>query len=110
MIPVKPEARDGAHFVVFAKDQPEYLPLPANISHPHVETKWKLTWRERLHVLLRGNLYLTLMTFGHPLQPIRLSIMRDDIIGGDPYPECRIHPLNPHVLFHRFTSLFRRAA
>lgn len=78
MTPVTPETRPEANAVVFAKDQPEYLPLPANVQYPYVETKWRLTWKERLMVLFYGNLYLTLMTFGQPLQPIRCSTQRDE--------------------------------
>lgn len=78
MRPVKPEPREGAQFVEIAKDQPKYLPLPANYQSPYVETKWKLTWWERVQILLRGHLYLKIMTFGQPLQPIRLSLLRDE--------------------------------
>jgi hypothetical protein len=76
MTPITPEPRPNGHATVFAKDQPEYLPLPANIVGPCVETKWKLTWRERISALLRGHCYLTVMTFGKPLQPVRPSINR----------------------------------
>lgn len=78
MKPIKPESRKGASEVVFAKDQPEYEPLPANFDGTSVETKWKLSWRERWAVLRHGSLYLTLLTFGNALQPIRLSILRDE--------------------------------
>ena len=61
MKPIKPEPRQGVGEVVFAKDQPEYEPLPANFDGRSVETKWRLSWRERLHILFRGNLYLTLL-------------------------------------------------
>lgn len=62
--------------VVFAKDQPEYLPLPAlpvNSSDETgtVVTRWKLTWKERFRVLFGGDLYLWMLTFGKPLQPVR---------------------------------------
>lgn len=77
MKPITPELRNGIRQVVFAKDQPEYLPLPANFDGQEVETKWKLSWSERLRILLTGNLYLSLLTFGKPLQPIRLSVLRE---------------------------------
>jgi hypothetical protein len=60
--------------VVFGKDQPQYQPLPAVIEHGLVTTRWKLTWREKLQVALTGNLWLSLLTFNHPLQPIKLSV------------------------------------
>jgi hypothetical protein len=82
MNPITPESRPDARAVIFAKDQPEYLPLPANVSHPYVETKWELTWKERLYAMFRGTMYLTVMTFGNPLQPIRVSMLRDDDLHG----------------------------
>lgn len=77
MRPVKPEQRIGYEDVTFAKDQPEYIPLPAITDGNYVETKWRLSWRERLTTALRGNLYLSVLTFGRPLQPVRLSVVRD---------------------------------
>lgn len=59
--------------VVFAKDQPEYLPLPAYSRDGEVTSCWGMTWRERLRALLTGRVYLTLLTFGQPLQPQILS-------------------------------------
>lgn len=82
MKPVVPEPRSEAAVVVWAKDQPEYLPLPANVDSQHTETKWRLDWKERLHILFCGTLYMTTRNFGSPLQPIRLSVLRDDYIGG----------------------------
>lgn len=76
MLPITPEAREGMDPVVFAKDQPQYLPLPANVGHNYVETKWKLSWKERLHAFIMGSVYLTLKTYNEPLQPIRLSLLR----------------------------------
>lgn len=62
---------------MFAKDQPQYLPLPANVSRDgYVETKWRLSLKERIKILLSGSLYLHLMTFNQPLQPVRLSVER----------------------------------
>lgn len=62
--------RFGAVNVTYAEDQPEYLPLPVHRSEDgQVTSCWRLTWRERLRVLLRGRLFLTIHTFGDPLQP-----------------------------------------
>lgn len=78
MTPMTPEARWYAKAVVFAKDQPQYNQLPANVYGDYVETKWKLTWKERFALCLRGSLYLTVMTFDRPLQPIRMSVLRSE--------------------------------
>jgi hypothetical protein len=55
--------------VVFAKDQPEYLPLPAYRNDRETISRWQLTWRERLAVLLGGVIWLRQCNFGQPLQP-----------------------------------------
>lgn len=60
---------------VYAKDQPEYLPLPAYRT-PDVEEVtacWGMSWRERIRVLLTGRVYVTLLTFGKPLTPSIVS-------------------------------------
>lgn len=73
MKPVSPVV-PGHSEVVYAKDQPEYLPLPAHRTEDGcVTTRWKLTWQERLRVLFMGNIYLQLLTFNTPLQPVMLS-------------------------------------
>src|ERR1039458_6212029 len=81
MKPVVPEARPDARAVVYAKDQPEYKPLPANVQIPYTETKWALTWRELWYAFWRGVMYLTVMNFGGPPQPIHGSFAREEYIG-----------------------------
>lgn len=64
--------------VVFAKDQPEYLPLPAAVhpQDPQGTTTfcWQLSWRERWMLLWRGKLWHTVLTFKSNLQPQLLSV------------------------------------
>lgn len=61
--------------VVWAKNQPEYIPLPSVVSPDgRVITRWRLTWRERFQLLLHGEFYHQQLTFGHPLQPIKMTI------------------------------------
>lgn len=64
--------------VVFAKDQPQYLPLPAfrdsNDPEGVVVTCWGLSFLERLRLAVTGKLYFSQMTFGQPLQPQRPSV------------------------------------
>lgn len=55
-----------------AKDQPEYLTLPAWIepNFPgRVVSCWSLSWKERIRVLFTGRLWLSQLTFGENLQP-----------------------------------------
>ena len=56
--------------ITFAKDQPEYLPLPAYADGTgELVSCWKLTFYERLKILLTGRLWLWVLTFNQPLQP-----------------------------------------
>lgn len=80
MTPMTPEPRPGTSAVVFAKSQPQYRQLPANAGGGYVETKWKLTIKERFVLFFYGRLYLTVKTFDQPLQPIRMSVLRGDTI------------------------------
>jgi len=74
--PVYESAKElwGVAEVVYAKDQPQYLPLPAlRFLDGVVVTRWVLSWKERLRVLLTGSVYLSQLTFNSPLQPVKLS-------------------------------------
>jgi hypothetical protein len=67
---------------VWAKDQPEYLPLPSVVCDDGtVITRWRMTWRERWLAFWRGDLYLSQLTFNGPLQPQRPSIDAP-VLGG----------------------------
>ena len=79
MRPVDP-AIESLDFVEYAKNQPEYLTLPARRDREGtVVTCWKLTWRERLRIFLRGTFYLTVLTFNSPLQPIRVDLEKPEV-------------------------------
>lgn len=56
----------------FAADQPEYQPLPAwrSPTKNAVITCWKLSWAERIMVLLGGKIWIGVLTFGQKLQPL----------------------------------------
>lgn len=63
--------------VVYAKDQPPYRPLrtlPSNGPERKVLSRWALRPDQREAVARGADVYLELMTFGHPLQPIRMGI------------------------------------
>ncbi len=58
----------------YAKDQPEYNPLPCHRQpNGDITIRWKLTWKERILVAFGGSLWHTVKTFNQPLQPIRLT-------------------------------------
>lgn len=61
--------------VVFAKDQKEYLPLPAwRDSDGTVISCWGLSFKERIKLLFSGRVWLRLLTYNKPLQPQRLDV------------------------------------
>ncbi len=58
----------------YAEDQPEYLPLPAHKTPDGIVTScWTLSFKERLRVLIHGQVFLSQMTFNQPLQPVLLD-------------------------------------
>ncbi len=68
--------------VVFAKDQPEYQPLPAlKIDSPQGEVVscWQMTFKERIKVFVTGKIWLSLMSFNKPLTPSFMSVNRKDV-------------------------------
>jgi len=72
--PVIPGA--GLKEVFFAKNQPPYLPLPAvqnTDTTGTVTTRWHLTWKERAKIFFSGNLWLQILTFHKPPQPVKLT-------------------------------------
>lgn len=65
--------------IIYAKDQGEYLPLPANKDSDGIVTScWGMSWRERMRVALIGRVWVQTMTFNAPLQPIKVSVNRPD--------------------------------
>lgn len=82
MKPVSPVI-PGSNFreVVFAKNQPEYIPLPAVVeSNGQITTRWKLTLRERLQLLFKGSLWVQVLTGHAQLQPLILLTEAPEII------------------------------
>jgi hypothetical protein len=63
--------------VVFAKDQPQYIPLRALVlkgPERRVLTRWSLTDEQRKAIAEGADIFLELCTFGEPLQPIRMAV------------------------------------
>ena len=68
--------------IIFAKDQPEYLPLPAlkfDTPEGEVVSCWKLTFKERVLIMFTGKVWLSLLSFNKPLTPSFLAVDRKDI-------------------------------
>ena len=65
------------HEAIYAKDQPQYLPLRtlrSNTPGRAVLSRWTLTAEQRKAVAAGADIFLELLTFGGPLQPIRLAV------------------------------------
>lgn len=70
--------------IVFAKDQPQYKPLPAFRNEDpngmgEVISCWNLTFKERLKLLFTGKLWVSLCMFGKPLTPSFMTVNKDDV-------------------------------
>jgi len=71
--PVNPAA--SMPEVTYAKDQPQYIPLPVvRRDDGLVTTRWRFSWKERLRLLFTGDLWLQVHTFNHPLQPLAMTV------------------------------------
>lgn len=58
--------------VTYAKEQPEYNPLPAMRDEDGtIVSCWELTDAEVKAIIKHRKLYISIMTFNQPLQPIR---------------------------------------
>lgn len=71
------------HNVVFAKNQSQYLPLPAyqdDIQGGRVFHCWQLSFLERLKLLVTGKLWINVLNFHKPLQP-KLPIVNNPFKG-----------------------------
>jgi hypothetical protein len=61
----------------FAKNQDEYFTLPAHVTDDElgiVTTCWKINFKERIKILLFGKIYLQILTFLKPLQPLKMLV------------------------------------
>jgi hypothetical protein len=54
----------------FAKDQKEYIPLPAHRTENGIVTScWKLSLFESIKLLFTKKIYVSIMTYNNKLQP-----------------------------------------
>jgi hypothetical protein len=70
--------------VVFAENQPEYLPFPAHRfkgKEGRIVACWKLPFKERLKLLFTGKVWHQILTFNEPLQPQLLTVEKPDMTG-----------------------------
>lgn len=66
---------------VFAKDQPEYNPLPSHRNEAgDVTTCWQLTEEEIDKIKETKQIFLSVKTFNQPLQPLFMTTDINDVI------------------------------
>ena len=70
---MEPVNFDGAN-VVYGANQPEYMPLPAfRKENGEIWTCWKLSPEDLKRIQETGVIWLAMLTFNLPLQPVLLS-------------------------------------
>ena len=70
---------------IIAKDQSEYLPLPAfKDTEGQVVSCWQFSWQEIIKLIFRRKLFISQLTFNSPLQPIALDLDNPITIIGEP--------------------------
>lgn len=76
MRPVAP--RLGFPEITIAEDQHEYLPVTAGVFMGplgrEIVTRWQLTPEDRARLLAGEDIYIRVLTYGQPLQPLAPSI------------------------------------
>lgn len=83
MEPVKPNI-EGFPELRLGENQDEFSTLPATLAYDAdgnfiIVTRWRLTEEERAAVAAGGDLYLTVLTFGQPFQPVLLGTAPPDM-------------------------------
>lgn len=65
-------------------EQPEYFPIPAVVFGwgGRVTTRWTFTLEERKLIAEGKDLYLSLLTFGLPMQPIQLAVGEEELLAN----------------------------
>lgn len=69
---------------IYAQNQPEYKPLPAHKENGIVTSCWRLSFLERIRVLIFGNIWLCLWSFDKPLTPSFMTLKKKEVF---PYSE-----------------------
>lgn len=69
---MKPIPIEGLPVTVYGGEG--YIPLPTANLGGRTTSRWKLDWRERFKVLVSGEIWLSVLTFGGPLQPVKLEV------------------------------------
>ena len=66
--------------VVYAQNQDEYLPLPAHrTENGDITVCFKFSFDEIIKFIKTEKLYLQILTFNNPLQPIKMSVEKPEL-------------------------------
>lgn len=68
---------------VYAKDQPEYIPLPVLDDGEHVISCWKFSLWGRIRILFGAKLWLSEKMFGRPLTPVFLTTEKWEMLNKE---------------------------
>lgn len=69
--------------ITFAKNQKEYIPLPAHRTETNEHTVtscWKLSFKEAVRLLFTRKIWHGQMTFDNALQPVLLTTKKEDLL------------------------------
>lgn len=70
--------------LIFAKDQRQFLPLPAlaveDGSPGRIVTRWELTEEDRQRLAAGGSIYVWITTYHQPLQPLAVTTYAPEFI------------------------------
>lgn len=81
---------------ILAKDQPEYQPLPVfRDEHGFTVSRWRLTFWERIKLVLDGRIWLLQLTFNRPLQP-QLMQLESPFGAPNDNPAAWVQPTENH--------------
>lgn len=72
MIAASPVHPGVAEKIIRSPD-PDVANLPAVLTDDEVITRWELSDDDRARLAAGGSMYLRIMTFGRPLQPVCLT-------------------------------------
>lgn len=68
-----------------AEDQEEYLTLPANVESGVVSFAFKLKLKDILKVIFKRRVFIYILTFNQPLQPIHVNVDRKEFEEAQRY-------------------------
>lgn len=97
MRPVSPNT--GAPEITVAENQHEYLTITAAVyewsdGRKGLLTRWHLTDEDKTRIANGEDVYLMMLTFGKPMQPVKIQV------GSDGFTDFEIpppRPVPPHI-------------